>query len=212
MDIDLKGNLHDQILVEREGFAFFVRLEYEKLPPFCSHCQYIGHSIDVCKKQKGNVKGYNSRTLVQKDKSVLELKKSTAVYVPKQKSDAAVIDQVNVDEGTSGKKDAIDMDNIDNPIRNSSVIEIQDILISNKIGEPSRKINPLLGFVNNEMENDDQIDPALLLVTDHDNQLHDAVNRNSDSEPIEYIPDEAVHSSQEHVSDFIPEVVPDSKF
>ncbi|XP_019435165.1 PREDICTED: uncharacterized protein LOC109341678 [Lupinus angustifolius] len=45
VDIDLKGSLPNQILVEREGFAFFVYIEYEKLPEFCSGCQSIGHLI-----------------------------------------------------------------------------------------------------------------------------------------------------------------------
>lgn len=49
VDINLADKLHDQILVEREGFAFFVGIEFERLPSFCLHCCMIGHSLGNCK-------------------------------------------------------------------------------------------------------------------------------------------------------------------
>lgn len=45
--------LHDHILVEQEGYAFFVELEYKSLPLFCDQCVCIGHSIDKYWKLKG---------------------------------------------------------------------------------------------------------------------------------------------------------------
>jgi hypothetical protein len=53
-------------LVERKGFAFFVDIEYENLPDFCSECHIIGHHVDNCKKvsrKEGPVK----EILVQKN-------------------------------------------------------------------------------------------------------------------------------------------------
>ncbi|XP_019438957.1 PREDICTED: uncharacterized protein LOC109344659 [Lupinus angustifolius] len=55
MDIDLKSDLPNQILVEREGYAFFFRLEYEKLPQFCNGCQTIGHLVTNCRKRMKEV-------------------------------------------------------------------------------------------------------------------------------------------------------------
>lgn len=52
VDIDLKSNLHNQIMFERDDYAFFVGLEYEKLPAFYSSCQIIGHDFSTCKKNK----------------------------------------------------------------------------------------------------------------------------------------------------------------
>lgn len=49
IDIDLTMKLHDRLIVEREGYAFYVDLEYERLPQFCVVCQTIGHSISNCK-------------------------------------------------------------------------------------------------------------------------------------------------------------------
>jgi hypothetical protein len=42
-----------QVLVERKGYAFFVDLEYENLPEFCTHCNIIGHYVEICKKLQG---------------------------------------------------------------------------------------------------------------------------------------------------------------
>jgi hypothetical protein len=52
VDVDLAQNLIYKILVERKGFAFFVDVEYENLPPFCDHCNIIGHKLDNCKRRK----------------------------------------------------------------------------------------------------------------------------------------------------------------
>ncbi|CAL0318467.1 unnamed protein product [Lupinus luteus] len=51
IDIDLKSELPNQILVEREGYAFFVELQYEKLPQYCTGCQNIGHVLSDCRKK-----------------------------------------------------------------------------------------------------------------------------------------------------------------
>ncbi|XP_019455044.1 PREDICTED: uncharacterized protein LOC109356164 [Lupinus angustifolius] len=51
VDINLKAQLPDQILVERERFAFFVNLEYENLLEFCNGCEAIGHMISNCRRE-----------------------------------------------------------------------------------------------------------------------------------------------------------------
>jgi hypothetical protein len=52
VDMDLSQTLRYKVLVERKGFAFFVELDYENLPHFCSHCKAIGHHVGICKKLK----------------------------------------------------------------------------------------------------------------------------------------------------------------
>ncbi|CAL0315585.1 unnamed protein product [Lupinus luteus] len=51
VDMDLKSDLPNKIMVEREGYAFFVELEYEKLPQYCNGCQTIGHMVSNCRKK-----------------------------------------------------------------------------------------------------------------------------------------------------------------
>lgn len=51
VDLDLTNELNFKILVERIRFSFFVDLEYEKIPEFCSHYICIGHSIGNCKRE-----------------------------------------------------------------------------------------------------------------------------------------------------------------
>ena len=46
----MSGRLFDSGLVEREGHAFPVAIEYEKQPSFCHHFKVLGHSILQCKR------------------------------------------------------------------------------------------------------------------------------------------------------------------
>lgn len=48
IEVDLNSHLHDRILVERNGFDFYVDVEYEN---FCNSCQIFGHSVKNCKFQ-----------------------------------------------------------------------------------------------------------------------------------------------------------------
>jgi len=49
VDIDLSMRVYEEILVEREGFAFKVEVQYERRPLFCHHCYVIGHNVTNCK-------------------------------------------------------------------------------------------------------------------------------------------------------------------
>lgn len=52
VDIDLSKPLSEKILVTREvsNTSFFVWIEYERIPKFCSICNFIGHENEVCKR------------------------------------------------------------------------------------------------------------------------------------------------------------------
>ena len=49
VDIDLSKRAYDEILVEHEGFAFKIEVQYEKRPLFFHHCYVIGHNVSTCK-------------------------------------------------------------------------------------------------------------------------------------------------------------------
>lgn len=38
--------------MEIVGFAFFVDIEYENVPEFCSFCSRIGHPLTTCKRKE----------------------------------------------------------------------------------------------------------------------------------------------------------------
>lgn len=76
IDLDLKSKLRDKILVEREDFAFFAFVDYERLPEFCSSCQTIGHSLVNCLRSKGKPNSHNQ------DNGPVKLRNE---YVPKSK-------------------------------------------------------------------------------------------------------------------------------
>lgn len=75
VDVDLTNWLPHELLVERDVYAFFVGVEYERLPFFCSHCQVIGHSISNCNK--------NSHPEAKKMQQV-----TRQHYTPKQKPES----------------------------------------------------------------------------------------------------------------------------
>jgi len=49
VDLDLSKSIFCEVMVEREGYAFPVAIEYEGLPDFCTHCKSIGHNITSCR-------------------------------------------------------------------------------------------------------------------------------------------------------------------
>jgi len=62
--------MHDNILVEMEGYAFHVRVGYEKYPPLCFHCQIVRYHILECKKTlhaKGTKRDIEKLKYVQAD-------------------------------------------------------------------------------------------------------------------------------------------------
>jgi hypothetical protein len=50
VELDLTQALRHKLLVERKGFAFYVDIEYENVPDYCTHCRAIRHHIDFFKK------------------------------------------------------------------------------------------------------------------------------------------------------------------
>lgn len=49
VDLDISKDLFYEVMVEREGFAFPLSIEYENLPEFCTHCKSIGHNVNSCR-------------------------------------------------------------------------------------------------------------------------------------------------------------------
>ena len=49
VDIDLSKRAYNEILVERDGFAFKVQVQYERRPLFCHNCYSIGHNVSTCR-------------------------------------------------------------------------------------------------------------------------------------------------------------------
>ena len=50
MDVDLPKQLFESVIVEREGHALSVMVQYEKQPSFCTPCKMLGHDVHSCSK------------------------------------------------------------------------------------------------------------------------------------------------------------------
>jgi len=54
VDMDVTQELRYKVLVERKGFSFFVELDFENIPDYCTHCKKIGDYINICKNLQRN--------------------------------------------------------------------------------------------------------------------------------------------------------------
>lgn len=81
MDLDLNNNPCYQILVEREGFAFFLGLSYENLPLFCYNCQVICQLDENCRKP--NKERSDDKIPESKNKDFAATRRPAMKYVPK---------------------------------------------------------------------------------------------------------------------------------
>lgn len=48
IDVDLSEQLFESVIVEREGHALSVMVQYERQPSFCTHCKMLGHEVHNC--------------------------------------------------------------------------------------------------------------------------------------------------------------------
>ncbi|KEH22611.1 DUF4283 domain protein [Medicago truncatula] len=55
VDVDMFDTLFETVLVEREGYAFPMNVEYERQPAFFPRCKRIGHSIQFCNQLKSAI-------------------------------------------------------------------------------------------------------------------------------------------------------------
>ncbi|XP_058784901.1 uncharacterized protein LOC131659773 [Vicia villosa] len=102
VDIDLLKDLRDKILVERAGFAFFVDLEYEKLPDFCSFCKIMGHTVYTCRRKQNAAEHQPKSKNTDQNNNSLQTK-------PASRGKEIIIDQTPPDRGqTSGTFKAVE--------------------------------------------------------------------------------------------------------
>ena len=76
--------IFDEIMVEREGFAFKLEVVYKQLPNYCSYCHMIGHDVTTCR-------WLHPKQAVEKidlgEKQVAVPKRTTQKYVEKHNPD-----------------------------------------------------------------------------------------------------------------------------
>ncbi|XP_058774370.1 uncharacterized protein LOC131648650 [Vicia villosa] len=111
VDLDLQKKFIDKILVERVGFAFFVDIEYEKVPDFYSFFSSIGHTVNTCKrkvnsKDNAGERKQNKVDITLKGKKVVEV-----VEVDTNSEEEATKDQTKQDNnlvaGVTSNKQAL---------------------------------------------------------------------------------------------------------
>ncbi|XP_019451901.1 PREDICTED: uncharacterized protein LOC109354000 [Lupinus angustifolius] len=94
VELNLKSNLPDQILVERDSFAFFVAIEYENLPAFCHQCQAIGHTEFQCRKNSNAKADDTGKQRVRKPPTEEVEKKHDTPHMDKGEMEIKISDLV----------------------------------------------------------------------------------------------------------------------
>ncbi|KAF1868392.1 hypothetical protein Lal_00008199 [Lupinus albus] len=71
VDINLKNSVPNQVLVERDGFEFFVCIQVENMPAFCTGCQTIGHVVSKCRRSSKVVVDEVAKPMARKSKPLV---------------------------------------------------------------------------------------------------------------------------------------------
>lgn len=99
VDMDVSQALRYKVLVERKGYTFFVEVDYENLPHFCSHCKKVGHYLEICKFAKKNEGDVIEKEAVQKKHPAKNIKKTLQTQKYRRKEQGNHQDNsVNQDE------------------------------------------------------------------------------------------------------------------
>jgi hypothetical protein len=109
VDMDLSQPLRYKVLVERKGFAFFIEIDYENVPDFCSECQIIGHHIDNCRRWNQAEEGRLAKDVAVKTKPVGE-----KTYVPVKRNKQQQSNEnniINVEKETINVDDSSEVPN-----------------------------------------------------------------------------------------------------
>ncbi|XP_019455177.1 PREDICTED: uncharacterized protein LOC109356305 [Lupinus angustifolius] len=114
VELNLKSNLPDQILVERDNFAFFVAIEYENLPAFCHHCQAIGHNEVQCRKNNNAKPDGTGKPRVKKQASEEVVKNHDMPHLDKGEGEIKISDLV-IDLEVERNDNLMDMVNPESP-------------------------------------------------------------------------------------------------
>lgn len=87
--MDLRKETKYRVLVEREGFAFFVDLDYKNLLDYYNFCNWIGHNQSYCKKA-------NPQPVETLDRAAKKIKGILKAFVAKE--DNKTLDKETVKE------------------------------------------------------------------------------------------------------------------
>jgi len=125
VDVDLSQQLFDNVIVEREGHALSVKVQYERQPSFCMHCKMLGHDIHNCSKLNTQTKSAELHKESKKPVPVTNQKGESSKTILKAQRHVTKDTQQNQHHGTTQEnfipyKDT-DLNNPNVAIMNSAI-------------------------------------------------------------------------------------------
>lgn len=160
VDIDISQTLRHKILVERKGFTFYVELEYENVPDFCSFCKTIGHHVDYCKKWYGEDEKLAENDVTKKKKQAKESKKDFVQTKDGRQEQGKGKEVTNVEKEVIDIEEEKDKENVNN-VENGQVAKEKGkglaVSASDEFREQDKQLE---AEVNEELERETNIDKA----------------------------------------------------
>jgi hypothetical protein len=131
VDMDLSQTLRDKVLVERIGFAFFVDIDYENLPHFCTNCKMIGHHIGICKKLSFVTDENIDKEAKDRKKQV---KEPTKVYAPETDVRVGIDKEKEIINVESDKvESAVQVNNpAEEKSKNNATVNLETVSVKSK--------------------------------------------------------------------------------
>ena len=99
--MDVTQELRYKVLVERKGYAFFVELDYENRPDYCTNCMKIGHHLEICrflKKTDVQVEKAGDKVTNKTDKQVYVQTRDGKTGQGKNVTDPIIVDNLRNEE------------------------------------------------------------------------------------------------------------------
>jgi len=146
VDIDLSQPLKYKVLVERKGYTFFVDFDYENLPPFCTHCNMVGHHLGNCKKIKT---GESMESKKQEARQNVNLKINQVFVQTKDgRSNKNKYKEVIDNEASAEKEEAnrkeqerlLDQEGSSSKTNHADLMKEQDMLLEKELTEQHQNI------------------------------------------------------------------------
>jgi hypothetical protein len=193
VDMDLSRHIFNEILVEREGYAFKVPVVYERLPDFCSHCTIIGHDISVCKWLRLEKEAADNKQIIKVKKEATRVMK----YVPKAAESSAqpvndnANETVNNIDTTRNNIDTATPENIQEVVAESQGADATKV---NKVSSPRDQLQgsaynmPLLGVTDEIMQGNVNGAAPILQRTDELVEV-ETINESDDEQNIILVPE-----------------------
>jgi len=120
IDVYLASKMFESVIIEREGHALSIVVQYEKYPLYCAHCRNLGHSIHSCSKMN-----HEAPAKISKKAHNVNTKAQSKAHMNNKQVEEAIVHNIaqsgNEAVGKKSAKNQAQSNNMD-PLNNSDTV------------------------------------------------------------------------------------------